>query len=131
MRSEYAITSADLLRPSNKIDISLKRRWLADIDRRIFETVILAYDGEERNKTVDFETYLYGDVELLVSEIYSGLYIWYLVAKIDSALGETEKYNISTNRYNSLYSDFRAWYTRTHKPFNKYRLKNTFKVGGI
>ena len=71
------------------------------------------------------------DAKLIIPDIDSEVYVWYLVSQIDAATGETERYNMSTERFNLLYKAFSARYNREHTPINNYRVHNVMAVGGI
>lgn len=129
MRVSEAISAADELRPGNKVDIAAKRRWLEALDGKIYENIICNHEGREAYTKPS--NYVFDDSEMIVSGAHSELYVWYLVSQIDAALGETERYNTSAERYNSLYRDFSASYTRGHIPINNYKLRNVSKVRGI
>ena len=55
-------------------------------------------------------------VELLVPVPFDALYPHYLCAKLDAALGETERYAGEQARYNSILAELSAWLRRRAKP---------------
>lgn len=55
-------------------------------------------------------------VELLVPVPFDALYPHYLCAKLDAALGETERYAGEQARYNSILAELSAWLRRHAKP---------------
>ncbi len=128
MKASVAILRADEIRPGNQIGADIKRKWLYNLDARIFLNVISAHEGagEAPNDYTDED-----DSELLLSAPDDELYLWYLASQIDAATGETERFNISIAKYNELYSDFTKRYTRTHTPLQNARLKNVYSLGGI
>lgn len=67
-----------------------------------------------------------GNVELIVKEPYSILYISFLKAKIDYAMEEYESYANNQAQFGSDFEDFKAWAVREgkiRKPLPK-RIKN-------
>lgn len=124
-----AINAADELRPGNRVSAEMKRRWLFNLDKRIYEDIVLAHEGADTVSEPD--GYLEIDSELLIPDTHSEVYVWYLISQIDAALAETERYYTSSERFNSLYSAFSRWYTREHMPLQKHRLHNVMRVGGL
>ena len=55
-------------------------------------------------------------VELLVPVPFDALYPHYLCAKLDAALGETERYAGEQAQYNSILAELSAWLRRRAKP---------------
>ena len=47
---------------------------------------------------------------------FDALYPHYLCAKLDAALGETERYAGEQARYNSILAELSAWLRRREKP---------------
>ena len=54
-------------------------------------------------------------MELLVPVPFDALYPHYLCAKLDAALGETERYAGEQARYNSILAELSAWLAATGK----------------
>lgn len=129
MKLSEAIKGADELRPGNKISNETKRRWLYSLDVGIFENVMLAHEDNASEYPKDYLTEF--DPDLLLDNSDAEVYVWYLVAQIDSATGESERYNTSTERYKALYKAFSAKYTREHMPIQKHRLQNVMRIGGL
>ena len=62
------------------------------------------------------------DDELTVPDTYADLYVFYLLAHIDLANGDTHGYTNNMILYNSLISEFSRYYTRTHMPKQSTRI---------
>lgn len=60
--------------------------------------------------------YYGGDVELLVSVPHSKIYGAYLIAKVDFANGEYDKYNNTVTMFNSYWGEFSRWFARVYGP---------------
>lgn len=129
MRVSEAIIAADELRAGNKVPITTKRRWLKAFDDTVYADIVSKHEGAENIATP--ADYTVEDCEMLIPDTHSEVYVWYLVSKIDAALGETERYNTSAERHNSLYNAFSRWYTREHTPINNTHLRNVSRVRGI
>ena len=129
MKIIEAIESADELRPGNRVSNDTKRRWLYALDLKVYNEVFVTHEGNEAEIPTDYLTTT--DTELLIPEIDSEVYVWYLISQIDSATGESDRYNTSAERFNSLYNEFTKRYNREHTPINNYRVHNVMAVGGI
>ena len=73
--------------------------------------------GERLTYDTNYDENTAPSTELLIPKPFDQAYIYWLQSKIDYFNGEIARFNNSSAMYNSLYSDFAAWYTRTHKPF--------------
>jgi hypothetical protein len=65
-------------------------------------TAVITFDGTE--------------TELIITTFHSKLYRSYLVAMIDYANGEYDKYNNTMQMYNRELNEFTEWYTRIYRP---------------
>jgi len=65
-------------------------------------TTTLSYDGSSS--------------ELLVEPPHSKLYAEYILARIDYANGEYDKYENSMQMFNAFWGEFMRWFARTHCP---------------
>lgn len=59
------------------------------------------------------------DKELLIPDIFSGVYTSYLYAKIDFNNAEIERNNMDALMFDSEWNAFSSWYRRTHYPRKK------------
>ena len=120
MTVEQALARARELRPGCKISDETCRRWLCEEDallrQQLFEKsgadeyvaagADLAWSGEA----------LPDDTVLLVPVPFDALYPHVLCARIDAALGETDRYAGEQAQYNSILADLAAWLRRTYPP---------------
>ena len=104
-----ALERAEELRPGCKVDSCTRQRWLCEEDGMLRAGVgaDLAWPAEGG---------LDDAVELLVPVPFDALYPHYLCAKLDAALGETERYAGEQARYNSILAELSAWLRRRAKP---------------
>lgn len=110
---------ADELRPNNEFSDALKQNWLRQCDSRLRGSVV------ERSETGDFDavgadldradgmTY---DTGLLAPEQYSPLYVHWLCAQMDLALGETARATNEMQLYSDYVQEFAAWMRRRYAP---------------
>ena len=120
MTVEQALARARELRPGCKISDETCRRWLCEEDallrQQLFEKsradeyaaagADLAWSGEA----------LPDDTVLLVPVPFDALYPHILCARIDAALGETDRYAGEQAQYNSILADLAAWLRQKPPP---------------
>ena len=120
MTVEQALARARELRPGCKISDETCRRWLCEEDallrQQLFEKsgadeyaaagADLAWSGEA----------LPDDTVLLVPVPFDALYPLVLCARIDAALGETDRYAGEQARCSGLLSELAVWLRQKHPP---------------
>ena len=120
MTVEQALARARELRPGCKISDETCRRWLCEEDallrQQLFEKsgadeyaaagADLAWSGEA----------LPDDTVLLVPVPFDALYPHVLCARIDAALGETDRYAGEQAQYNALYAELAVWLRQNYPP---------------
>lgn len=120
MTVEQALARAKELRPGCKVSDETCRRWLCEEDallrQQLFEKsgadeyaaagADLAWNGEG----------LPDDTVLLVPVPFDALYPHYLCARIDAALGETDRYAGEQAQCNSLRNELAVWLRQKRPP---------------
>ena len=120
MTVEQALACTRELRPGCKISDETCRRWLCEEDallrQQLFEKsgadeyaaagADLAWSGEA----------LPDDTVLLVPVPFDALYPHVLCARIDAALGETDRYAGEQAQCNGLLSELAVWLRQKHPP---------------
>ena len=120
MTVEQALARARELRPGCKISDETCRRWLCEEDallrQQLFEKsgadeyaaagADLAWSGEK----------LPDDTVLLVPVPFDALYPHVLCARIDAALGETDRYAGEQAQCNGLLNELAVWLRQKHPP---------------
>ena len=120
MTVEQALARARELRPGCKISDETCRRWLCEEDallrQQLFEKsgadeyaaagADLAWSGEA----------LPDDTVLLVPVPFDALYPHVLCARIDAALGETDRYAGEQAQCNGRLSELAVWLRQKHPP---------------
>lgn len=120
MTVEQALARARELRPGCKISDETCRRWLCEEDallrQQLFEKngadeyaaagADLAWSGEA----------LPDDTVLLVPVPFDALYPYVLCARIDAALGETDRYAGEQAQCSGLLSELAVWLRQKHPP---------------
>lgn len=90
----------------NQIEDGDKVRWLTDLDRTIYSTIISKARTDVQKP--DFNKYGM-NTNLLVPAPHDEIYRWYLEMQIHGINGETGRYNIAASKYNAAlmaYGDF-------------------------
>ena len=118
MTIKEAIKEIDTIRKNNQVSEELKIKWLSMLDARVWREIILEHKGVEPG-TEDFQGYDVGtsqEQELLVPFPYDELYRYFLEMKLDEAQRESLHYNISAEKFNTVYQAYMDRYNRTHTP---------------
>lgn len=119
MTAGQAIEQADEMRPNNQFTDSLKQNWLRQCDARLRTSVV------QRSETGDFDAVgadvswhdgLAYDTPLLVPEEFGPLYVHWLCAQVDLALGETARAANEMQLYSDYVQEFAAWMRRRYAP---------------
>lgn len=120
MTAGNAIETADQLRPGNAFSEELKQAWLRQCDARLRQSVV------ERAACGDFDAVgadvswadagLEYDTPLLAPDACSALYVHWLCAQMDLALGETALAVNELQMYSDSVQEFAAWMRRRYAP---------------
>lgn len=124
MTVKEVIEKVDGLRRNNNFTIKDKMRWINQCEAKVqlkcllLPCVEIVYDYDKD-----------ADEELIAKPPHDELYIYYICAKIDEALGEMERYNDTITQYNDTQADFQKWLIRMYDPKkNKLSVKRSAPV---
>ena len=106
-RNFPALSTRTPRRKLREADGLLRQRLFAKSATKDYDTV---------GADVGWQDGLRDDVPLLAPAPFDALYPHYLCAKLDAALGETERYAGEQARYNSILAELSAWLRRRAKP---------------
>lgn len=120
MKFSEAINQADAIKP-NAFNAATKKRWLLELEGKIAADVMLMDISELRQLTKMDSS---DDRETLVSFPHDGLYVTYLMAKIDEQNGEFNKYTNTMQMFNGELNNFKRWFAQTYAPANGYYFPN-------
>lgn len=107
-----ALERAEELRPGSRIGTQTRQRWLYEEDGRLRQRLFrqcLTDDYEEVGADLAWENGLQDEVTLLAPEPFDALYPYYLCARTDEALGESERCAGQQTRYNALLAELAIW----------------------
>jgi len=107
------ISYVDEVKP-NQYDDDLKVIWLSNLDKRILNDIIATHELLEGETVPELGTDI--STECIVGEPYTDLYKYYVMANIDFANNETDRYMNSMIMFNNAYTEFGNYYNRTHRP---------------
>ena len=119
MTAGNAIEQADELRPNNQFTDSLKQSWLRQCDARMRTSIV------QRSQTADFDAVgadvnwnegLEYETALLAPEAFCPLYVHWLCAQMDLALGETARAMNELQVYSESLQEFAVWMRQRYAP---------------
>lgn len=128
MTIQEVITQCDELKP-NQYDYEQKINWLDEIEGKIWKEIMeqRVPDVDENGNPVKVFHGYHIDTDAgteLLADMYSELYLYYLMAKIDFFNGETQRYNVDSSMFNEAYMGFADYYYRAHASAKGAVMKN-------
>ncbi len=118
MTIREAIERADTLRP-NMISDTEKRLWLAQLDGAVRKQIHQRHENAAENIAVGADREQKDGTVLLVGEPYTSVYLYWLMAQADLALGELHRYNNDMMLYNMALTEYAVDYKREHLPLKQ------------
>lgn len=120
------IAYVDQIRP-NAFDKEVETGWVSEIEHKIYDQVVSRAEPEH---TESFEEYMnpqeipHGpynyeeDAErtLLVEDAHKAVYVTYLLAQMDYANMELERYNADAAMHQAAWDEYASEYRRNHMP---------------
>ena len=125
MKLSTVLALVDEIKP-NAFSAQTKTVWLNEIEGLV-QTEILLVRVEEII-VYDYETN--ADTELLVSAPHSKIYAAYLMAQIDFANGEYNKYQNSMVVFNSYFGEYQRWFANNYRPADTHPNEDENEVPG-
>ena len=120
MTIQEAIDRIDSLKP-NKYTVEQKLAWLSELDGMIFHELMLTHENPAVDTFSGYEDCTAMDTQLLAPHPYTEIYQHFLAMQMDLANAELQKYQNDKALFNSTYTTFSDYYTRTHMPVQKVR----------
>ena len=105
-----AITAAHQYRPNNKAQDSDILRWINEVDSRIDRDIYWAYFSPRIYVPYTMSTPT--STQLLAEPGYEKLYQYWICASIDELQGDSERYNESIAKFNSLFEEYSGFVAR-------------------
>ncbi len=111
MKISRVLAMVDEIKP-NSFSVETKTVWLNEIEGLVQTEVLLV-------RVEDVITYEYAtdaNTELIVPAPHSKIYSAYLIAQIDFANGEYNKYQNSMVLFNSYFGEYQRWFANNYRP---------------
>jgi len=120
------IAYVDQIRP-NAFDKEMETGWVSEIERKVYEQVInkaAPTDAETWEEYIAPSDAFHGpynyeeDAErtLLVEDAHKAVYVTYLLAQMDYANMELERYNADAAMHQAAWDEYASEYRRNHMP---------------
>lgn len=116
MKAYDAINEFSMYSP-NTLDEVVKYKWLSTAENHVREILNSYEDNQYPMIELSPDTNI--NTELSAKEPYSELYRHYMLAQINLLYGDTAKYNVFAQLYESTLSEFRMWCVRTYRSKNE------------
>jgi hypothetical protein len=115
MKIMEAINQIDSLKP-NTYSTRQKIQWLSQLEAIIKRQVIDAHEGGDQIPFDGFDENTDVNTVLFMPAPYDMAYIHWLEAQIHYAYEDIDMYNSAIMMFNATFSEYKADYTRTHRP---------------
>lgn len=119
MKLAELIAYVDSIRP-NAYDKDVKTGWVNEIERQAWEQVINRAVPDEGTDTIDYPgPYVYDEHDettLLIDDSHKDVYVTYLLAQMDYANMEIDRYNVDSAMHQAAWDGYAAEYRRNHLP---------------
>lgn len=110
-----AIAAADVLRP-NAYSRGQKIRWLSELDGKVHALVLSTHEGGQDAPFEGYRDDCDPERVLLIPPPFDEIYLRHLECQMDYHNGEIQRFNNSSQLFNSLWTAFSNHYNRTHRP---------------
>ena len=118
MNIQQALDKADAMLP-NMMSRALKISFLNEIEQLInTEDVMKHVHTEEQEQKPAYTEATDPGTELIITDPYSNLYYYYIMAKIDEQNLEFDKFNSHWGLFENKYDTMFDWYNRTYMPIS-------------
>ena len=102
----------------NTLDEALKYKWLSSVEMHARE-ILNSYETDKNHEIRTLSPETDADEELVVPGPYSELYRHYMLAQLNLLYGDTAKYNVFAQLYETALNEFRLWCVRTYRSKNE------------
>lgn len=109
MTVEEVIRRTDEIRPDNAFSEEQKLNWVAELEGRLLtEVLLLEPERAEKEKIVFSEEGM--ERELTAPWPHDTVYVLWLMARMDEANGEYDRYQNAMQVFNGAWDGFVRWY---------------------
>ena len=113
MKIDEAIQQVDVLKP-NAYSVRQKIAWLSRLEAMVKRLVIDEYVGGEDIPFEEFKEDVDYKKELYMPAPFDAAYLYWLEAQIHYTNEDIDMYNGAMMLFNSVFSEFKAYYKRNH-----------------
>ena len=109
------IAYVDQIRP-NAFDKDMETGWVNEIEHKVYDQVINKAVG---NTITDPTPYIYdqnAETVLLADDAHKDVYVTYVLAQMDYANMELDRYNADAAMHQAAWQEYAAEYRRNHLP---------------
>lgn len=115
MKVEDVLSQVDELKP-NAYEDEMKISWLNALEKKIFNSVVSNYEQtEDENYEYTPLTEQNTGEELIAPDEYAGVYVFYLMGKIDFFNQDTDLYMNDAAMFNQAFQELADYWSRTHE----------------
>ena len=116
MTIQDVLDLVDELKPNTMSDAA-KISFISEIEGKIHTEIIMRHEHEESQETMPtYGSTTATSTELLVSEPYHMVYVYWVEAKLDEQYREWEEYNNHRALFDTAWKEFAEHWTSTHMP---------------
>lgn len=109
MTVKEVIRRTDEIRPDNAFSDEQKLNWVAELEGRLLtEVLLLGPERAEKEKIVFSEEGM--ERELTIPWPHDTVYVLWLMARVDEANGEYDRYQNAMQVFNGAWDGFVRWY---------------------
>ena len=109
------IAYIDQIRP-NAFDKEVETGWVNEIEHKVFDQVINKAVGNEISDPTPYFYDLNAETTLLVEDAHKDVYVTYLLAQMDYANMELDRFNADSAMHQAAWQEYAAEYRRNHLP---------------
>lgn len=110
MTADSIISRVDEIKP-NSFTQEQKLDFISELDSHLFDDIIKPYNPD----ATEFVPYTSVSQDVIASDRYKDMYVFYIEAKIDFNNKENTDFNNDMVMYNNAYMEFNKAYIRNHR----------------
>lgn len=109
------IAYIDQIRP-NAFDKDVETGWVNEIEHKVYDQVINKAVGNSKEDPTPYFYDLNAETTLLVEDAHKDVYVTYILAQMDYANMELDRFNADSAMHQAAWQEYAAEYRRNHIP---------------
>ena len=109
------IAYVDNIRP-NAFDKDVMTGWVNTIERQVYDQILSRAADYTGDTYGPYQYDLDAERELLVEDAHKDVYVTYILAQMDYAIMELDRFNADSAMHQAAWQEFAAEYRRNHVP---------------